>query len=150
MSMFAGLSEEETLAAFNARSQDHFPGFCKIHFTRITVEEVVAEIEIERFMYAPNGYLHAGVVVTLADTVAGYGTVYSLPQGASGFTTIELKSNFLSTAKEGGMRCVGRAEHRGSTTQVWDCEVSSLKTGRKMALFRCSQMILYPKPKAVS
>ena len=95
---------------------------------------------------ASNGYLHAASVVALADTTAGYGCVASLPDGATGFTTIELKSNHLGTLLEGALLAEGAMAHGGRSTQVWDVVVSAEETGRSIALFRCTQMILYPKP----
>jgi uncharacterized protein (TIGR00369 family) len=83
--------------------------------------------------------------VTLADTCAGYGCAASLPEGATGFTTIELKSNHLGTARAGLIECVARAVHSGKTTQVWDSVVTSVASGKTIALFRCTQMILFPK-----
>jgi len=100
--------------------------------------------EVRPFHLAPNGYLHAGAVVTLADTAAGYGCVGNLPSGGSGFTTIELKTNFTGTLLEGSMLAEARMIHAGKTTQVWDVEVSNEETGRIIALFRATQMILYP------
>jgi 1,4-dihydroxy-2-naphthoyl-CoA hydrolase len=67
------------------------------------------------------------------------------PDGATGFTTIELKSNFLGTALEGVIRCEATLVHGGRTTQVWDATVMSVSTGRTLALFRCTQLMLYPK-----
>ena len=93
---------------------------------------------------APNGYLHAGTVVTLADTCAGYGCVLNLPPGATGFTTVELKSNHLGTAKAGSIVGSAKPVHLGKTTQVWDTVVTH-NTGKTIALFRCTQMILYAK-----
>jgi 1,4-dihydroxy-2-naphthoyl-CoA hydrolase len=92
-------------------------------------------------LLAPNGYLHAGTVVALADTACGYGSVASLPPGGSGFTTIELKTNFLATAREGVLDCIASLVHAGRTTQVWDAEVRSGE--RRIALFRCTQLVLY-------
>lgn len=94
---------------------------------------------------APNGYLHAGAVVTLADTSAGYGCLASLPEGAIGFTTIELKSNHVGTARSGTIESVATAVHLGKTTQVWDAVVTHKESGKTIAHFRCTQMILYPK-----
>eukprot|EP01036_Dinobryon_divergens_P038919 gene38918-biopygen30959 len=94
---------------------------------------------------APNGFLHAGSVVTLADTSCGYGCVANLPKEASGLTTIELKSNHLGTALEGTIDCVAKPAHLGRTTQVWDAVVTHRETGKTIALFRCTQMVLYPK-----
>jgi len=94
---------------------------------------------------APNGYLHAGTVVTLADTLCGYGCIANLPGDASGFTTIELKSNHLGTALEGTIVGVATPLHRGKTTQVWDAVVTHKESGRTLAVFRCTQMILYTR-----
>lgn len=94
---------------------------------------------------APNGFLHAGTVVTLADTACGYGCVRALPEGSSGFTTVELKSNFLGTAREGVIECRAEALHLGRTTQLWDATVKHRETGKTIALFRCTQMVLWPK-----
>lgn len=103
-----------------------------------------AQMQIRPEMLAPNGFLHAGSVVAFADTACGYATLAHLPEGAESFTTIELKSNFLGTATEGLLRCEAVAAHGGRNTQVWDAEVHS-EAGRRIALFRCTQMILWPK-----
>lgn len=94
---------------------------------------------------APNGYLHAATVVALADTSCGYGSRLSLPEGA-GFTTIELKANFLGTVREGGIACEARLAHGGRSTQVWDATVSDESTGKVIALFRCTQLVLWSGP----
>ena len=91
---------------------------------------------------APNGYLHAATVVALADTSCGYGTLASLPEGATGFTTIELKSNHLGTAREGSLTCTAQLAHGGRRTQVWDAEVRDGASGAVIALFRCTQMLI--------
>jgi uncharacterized protein (TIGR00369 family) len=100
---------------------------------------------VRREVMAPNGYLHAASVVALADTSCGYGCVANLPKGASGFTTIELKSNFLGTAREGFIACRATPVHLGRTTQVWDAVVTNGADGGRIALFRCTQMVLWPK-----
>lgn len=129
----------------NQRSIGKLPGHIGVIITHVAVGLVRAELPITSFVMAPNGYLHAGSVVTLADTSCGYGCVANLPEGASGFTTIELKSNHLGTALEGTIECEARAAHMGRTTQVWDATVTHRETGKTIALFRCTQMVLYPK-----
>ncbi len=121
------------------------PGHLGIVITHAGESEIIGELTINASVMAPNGFLHAGTVVTLADTLAGYGCMASLPPGAVGFTTIELKSNHVGTALEGTI--VGRATsvHLGRTTQVWDCTVTRKETGKTIALFRCTQLILYGK-----
>ena len=127
----------------NAIGQGFWPGYVGVVFTHVEPGETRAELPLAQHHMAPNGYIHAGVVVSLGDTCAGYGCVASLPDGAVGFTTVELKTNFLASATEGTLQCVARAVHRGRRTQIWDAEVTHLETGRTLALFRCTQMILY-------
>ena len=103
------------------------------------------EVQIKPQFLAPNGYLHAAAVIAVADTAAGYATIAHLPDGASSFTTIELKSNFPGTATEGTLRADASAAHQGRTTQVWDAVVTHVDSQRTIALFRCTQMILWPK-----
>lgn len=133
---------------FNQRGVGKLPGHLGIQITHVDDREVRAEMPVQEFLMAPNGFLHAGSIVTLADTSAGYGCVANLPAGAAGFTTVELKSNHLGTALSGMVDCVATAVHLGKTTQVWDATVTHRDTGKTMALFRCTQMILYPKPAA--
>jgi len=102
---------------------------------------------LRKVHFAPNGYLHAASVIALADTTCGYATMAHLPTGAFSFTTIELKSNHLGTVRGEGevILCTATAQHLGGNTQVWDAVVSDQATGKKIALFRCTQMILWPK-----
>ena len=130
---------------FNQRSAENLLGLIGIVITFVGPNEVRAELPVRKVLMAPNGFLHAGSIVTLADTSAGYGCVANLPAGASGFTTLELKSNHLGTARDGTIECVATAAHLGKTTQVWDAVVTHRETGKTIALFRCTQMVLYPK-----
>jgi uncharacterized protein (TIGR00369 family) len=137
-----------TAEQFNQRGTDHLPGHLGIVITEVGDKEVRSELAVSKALMAPNGYLHAGSVVTLADTSAGYGCVAHLPPGATGFTTVELKSNHVGTARDGTIECVATAVHMGKTTQVWDAVVSHRETGKTIALFRCTQMVLYGKAAA--
>ncbi len=132
-------------ARANTFGADYLPGLLGLNFTDFGDGWVEAEVEIRKALMAPNGFLHAGSVVTLADTACGYGCVHALPEGAAGFTTIELKSNFLGTAQEGVIACRAEAQHLGRTTQLWDAKVTRRDTGKTIALFRCTQMVLWPK-----
>jgi uncharacterized protein (TIGR00369 family) len=134
-----------TLEDLNRVGVGKLPGLLGILITQVSGSEVRAELAVSEKHMAPNGFLHAGTVVTLADTCAGYGCIANLPAGATGFTTIELKSNHLGTAREGTIVGSAKAVHLGKTTQVWDAIVTHRETGKTLALFRCTQMILYAK-----
>jgi 1,4-dihydroxy-2-naphthoyl-CoA hydrolase len=121
------------------------PGLLGIVIASHEPGRLTAHLEVRPDLLAPNGYLHAATVVALADTACGLATRALLPDGSAGFTTIELKSNFLGTAREGRISVVATNAHAGRTTQVWDAVVTNEETGRSMALFRCTQSVLWPR-----
>jgi uncharacterized protein (TIGR00369 family) len=130
---------------FNGFGRDYLPGTLGVEIITVSPDRVESRLKVERRLLAPNGYLHAASVIALADTSCGYGCVAALPEGASGFTTIELKSSFLGTTREGAIHCRATPVHRGRTTQVWDAAVVVEATGARIAHFRCTQMILWPR-----
>ena len=134
-----------TIDQLNARGQGYLPGLMGIEFLSLEPGRLTSRLAVRPELLAPNGYLHAAVVIALADTTCGYGTFTDLPDGANNFTTIELKSNFLGTAREGSIACVATKVHSGRTTQVWDAQVTDDLSGKTIALFRCTQLILYPR-----
>jgi len=126
----------------NRKSEGYLPALLGFTLTSVAKERVVARMAVRKYHLAPNDYLHAASVVALADTVCGMATIVNLPEEAGGFTTIELKTNFLGTTRDGAILCEGRPAHIGRRTMVWDARVWDEKTGRDIALFRCTQMIL--------
>jgi uncharacterized protein (TIGR00369 family) len=127
---------------FVEAGRERLPGLLGIEIDEIETGRVKMRLALRPELLAPNGYLHAGTVVGLADSACGYGCIASLPDGAIGFTTIELKANFLATALEGTLHCESTRVHGGRTTQIWDAIVSN-EAGKTLALFRCTQLLLY-------
>ncbi|HOB62438.1 MAG TPA: PaaI family thioesterase [Candidatus Competibacteraceae bacterium] len=135
-----------TVDLLNERGNEYLPGYLGIEIVELAPSSLKCRMAVKKLHIAPNNFLHAASVVALADTACGYATVAHLPDGAESFTTIELKSNFLGTAKDGSIvGCIATAQHLGRNTQVWDAVVVDQATDRKIALFRCTQMILWKK-----
>src|SRR5262245_7653690 len=130
---------------FKSFGDGYLPGLVGVEIVTVSREAVASRLAVRREVMAPNGFLHAASGVALADTSCGYGCLAALPEGAKGFTTVELKSNFLGTARDGYIACRATPVHLGRTTQVWDAVVTAEATGAKIALFRCTQMVLWPK-----
>jgi 1,4-dihydroxy-2-naphthoyl-CoA hydrolase len=130
------------LEAFQQLGRGRLPGLIGIEVDEIEHGRVRMHLPLREELLAPNGYLHAATVVALADSSCGYGCIASLPDKAIGFTTIELKTNFLGTALAGTIACESQLVHGGRTTQVWDATVTN-EDGKKLALFRCTQLLLY-------
>ncbi|MGI8531422.1 MAG: PaaI family thioesterase, partial [Geodermatophilaceae bacterium] len=120
------------------------PGLVGLEITAAGRGSLSARLQVRPDLLAPNGFLHAATIVALADTACGFGCRSVLPEGAAGFTTIELKSNFLGTAREGMISTDATAVHAGRSTQVWDAVVRHDDSGRTIALFRCTQAVLWP------
>jgi 1,4-dihydroxy-2-naphthoyl-CoA hydrolase len=124
---------------------DRVPGQLGCVFDYSAKDLVVGHIEVTENLIAGTGYLFAPAIVALADGCAAIGCGNNIPEGAS-FTTIELKSNFMSSARVGErVSCRCTPAHLGRQTHVWDAEVTNESTGRRMALFRCTQMVLSAK-----
>jgi uncharacterized protein (TIGR00369 family) len=136
-----------TRVDFKSFGNGYLPGLVGVEIVTVTRELVESRLAVRREVMAPNGFLHAASVIALADTSCGYGCVAALPEGAKGFTTVELKANFLGTAREGWIACRATPMHLGRTTQVWDAVVTNEASGAKIALFRCTQMVLWQNPK---
>ena len=130
---------------FRTFGAGHLPALMGIEILSVAAAGVESRMAVRKEVMAPNGFLHAASVIALADTSCGYGCLALLPEGATGFTTIELKSNFLGTAREGAIYCRATPVHLGRTTQVWDAVVTNEATEAKIALFRCTQGVLWPK-----
>ena len=133
-----------SMEQLNEAAKVTLPGLIGMEFTSGEAGRMAARLDIKPHHLAPNGYLHAATVVAIADTCCGFGCMLSLPEGGTGFTTTELKTNFTGTVREGSIECEALLVHGGRRTQVWDATVTDPSTGRAIALFRCTQMILRP------
>lgn len=131
--------------SFDERAAKSLPGLLGLEFLESRPGYVRGRMAVKQHHMAPNGFLHAASVIALADSACGRGAMVSRPEGATGFTTIELKTNFLGTAKDGAIEVEAKLMHGGRLTQVWDAEVRREGETKPMALFRCTQMLLYPK-----
>jgi uncharacterized protein (TIGR00369 family) len=129
---------------FHKRQEGYLPALLGIEWQEVTKGRARGRFKVEKRHMAPNGFLHAASVIGLVDSACGYGCLVSLPEGAQSFTTIELKANYLGTARDGWVSCEATLVHGGRNTQVWDAQARHEETGKVIALFRCTQMVLYP------
>ncbi len=139
------LRKDLSIEQLNEMGHEYLPGFLGLEMLALSEGALQSRMLVKKLHFAPNDFLHAASIVALADTTCGYATIAHLPEGAQSFTTIELKSNHLGTVREGSIACHATAQHLGRNTQVWDAVVTDEASGKKIALFRCTQMILWPK-----
>jgi 1,4-dihydroxy-2-naphthoyl-CoA hydrolase len=135
-------NESITPKTFRRSIAGSFPGNLGIEVVRIDDQEVEGRLGVDERHLHPGGYVHGGVWVAFADTVAAWGTFRHLPAGHD-FTTAELKANVFAAARAGDvLTATGRPLHVGRRTQVWEVRMS--KDGRAAAFFTCTQMVLTP------
>ncbi len=138
----ADLLTPEIMNAWNEGGLPHMLG---IVVTETAAGRVVGRLPVKKELIAGNGALWAPAIVALADTLCAYGVGTIWPEGASSFTTVELKCNFMGTLGAGAVKGVAEMLHGGRQTQVWDARITNEETGKLLAAFRCTQIILYPK-----
>jgi len=136
------LRHDITIESLLERQRGRLPELLGFRPIALGQGELRAELDVRSDLLAPNGYLHAATVIGLADTACGYACFAHLPPNAKNFTTIEIKSNHVGTTREGTISAVATGVHLGRSTQVWDARVSG-PDGKTIALFRCTQMVLY-------
>ena len=129
----------------NRANEGKLPGWLGLEITAVKDGLVEGRLPVRSELIAHTGYLLAGALLSVADILCAYGVSTAWPEGASGFTTAEVKCNFMSTAREGAVLCRATLLHGGRTTQVWDAHMTNEATGKLMAAFRCTQVILYPR-----
>ena len=135
---------DDPIREFNTMAQTGLPGRLGVEMVAIEDDVYHSKMAVAEHHMAPNGYLHAASIIALADTTCGFACRSKLPDGAQGFTTAELKSNHMGTAREGVIHCKAAPLHLGRTTQVWDAQVYNPDTDKTLAAFRCTQIILWP------
>jgi 1,4-dihydroxy-2-naphthoyl-CoA hydrolase len=136
------LRADVSIASLTERQKGRLPDLLGVRPIKLGPGRLIAELTVRPELLAPNGFLHAATVIGLADSACGYACLAHLPDTARGFTTIELKSNFLGTCLDGTIRAEAIAVHLGRSTQVWDATVTD-PHGKQIALFRCTQIVLY-------
>ena len=87
------------------------------------------------------GLLHGGAVMALADAAGGALAFANLPEGATGTSTIESKTNFLRGVRSGTVRASARVLHAGGSTIVVETEIRD-DQGRLVAKTTQTQAVL--------
>ena len=141
----AATTNQTSVEDLNQANEGKLPGHLDLTITEVADGRVVGRLKVRPDLVAHTGYLFAGAVLTVADILCGYGVSTVWPEGATGFTTVEVKCNFTGTLREGEAVCTASLLHGGRTTQVWDARVEDAASGKLMAAFRCTQIILYPR-----
>jgi 1,4-dihydroxy-2-naphthoyl-CoA hydrolase len=100
-----------------------------------TAEQVVATMPVEGNTQ-PDGFLHGGATMSLIETLASIGAAVAAGWPERVVMGQQQTCNFLSTATSGTVRAVATPVHTGKSTHVWDVDVTSVESGKKVAAGR--------------
>jgi len=129
----------------NGANEGKLPGHLGLRIIEVEDGRVVGRFAVRPDLVAHTGYLLAGSLLSVADILCAYGVSTVWNEGSNGFTTVEVKCNFMGTLLEGEVECAAELLHGGRSTQIWDATLTNAATGKRLAVFRCTQMILYPR-----
>jgi len=141
----AATTNRTSVEDLNRANLGKLPEHIGLTVTEVADGRVVGRFAVREDLVAHTGFLLAGAVLSVADILCAYGVSTVWPEGATGFTTVEVKCNFTGTLRAGDAVCTATLLHGGRTTQVWDARMEDAATGKLMAAFRCTQVILYPR-----
>jgi uncharacterized protein (TIGR00369 family) len=124
-----------------------FPRVLGMRLLENTPDRLVAEVMVTDELCTTGKTMHGGAIMTLADFMGAACTMNNVPPGY-GTTTIESKTNFVSTAPS-GKKVIATCEpvHKGKRTQVWRTTVAR-EDGRIVAVVQQTQMVLEPPKSA--
>jgi len=107
-------------------------------------ERVAGKLPVRADICTAGGIVHGGAIMAFADCLGAVGAFLTLPEGASGTTTIESKTNFLGVGP-GGSVLIGEATpiKIGKRLSVWHTRVRT-EDGADVALVTQTQMVLWP------
>ena len=127
---------------------DHYrtglPGLLDLEILHIEPGRAEGRLALrDELMLSAGDLLHAGTIVAVADSFAGWGCLASLPDGMVGFATGELKVNLVATTGvPDALTAVASLVHGGRTTQVWDVTIARESDARVLAHYRCTQHLM--------
>ncbi|MGA0600192.1 PaaI family thioesterase [Caulobacter sp. KR2-114] len=138
-------SNRTSVEDLNRANVGKLPEHIGLVVTEVAPGKVVGRFKVRQDLVAHTGYLLAGSLLSIADILCAYGVSTVWNEGSNGFTTVEVKCNFMGTLLEGEVECRAELLHGGRSTQIWDATLTNAGTGKTLAVFRCTQMILYPR-----
>lgn len=119
-----------------------FAGVLGIDVTLSEKDRIEARMLVRPDMCNPVRVLHGGAIMSFADTLGAMGASMNLPEGAAGTTTLESKTNFIGSAREGEtVVAVCTPIHIGRRTSIWQTKITS-EAGKTVALVTQTQMVL--------
>jgi len=135
------LSNEAVVAQINATREGSVWEVLDIRLVFASKEKVVATMPIGPNQRQQVGYLHGGVSVVLAESIASLGTVLNIDASKQMAFGLEINANHLRPKREGQLTAVATPIHRGRTTHVWEIKISD-ENEKLVCISRCTVAVV--------
>jgi len=117
------MDTERLLEKLNSVGKNTLMETLDIKFIEVDKNKVVATMPVTAKVHQPDGVLHGGATVALAETVGSYASFLSVDKDKQMVRGIEISANHLKSIKEGLVIATARPIHKGRTTQLWEIKI---------------------------
>ena len=143
--MTLDISSEEIVAWINATREGSVWEMLDITLVTAEKDRVVATMPIGPHHRQQVGYLHGGISVTLAESLASLGTVLHIDPAKQMAFGLEINANHLRPRRDGVLTGVATPIHKGRTTHVWDIRITD-ENDKLVCISRCTVAIVDRPP----
>jgi len=121
------MKKEEILAKCNAMCKNTLMETLDIDFIDIGEDFVTARMPVNSKVHQPDGVLHGGATVALAESVGSVASQILLDSSEFFIRGIEISANHLKSIREGEVFAKATFIHKGRTTQLWDIRITDIE-----------------------
>jgi len=138
-------TSDEIVALMNSTREGSVWDVLDIKLVSAETDKVVATMPIGPNQRQQVGYLHGGISVVLAESVASLGTVLNIDAGRQMAFGLEINANHLRPKRDGQLTAVATPLHRGRTTHVWEIRISD-ENDKLVCVSRCTVAVVDRPP----
>jgi uncharacterized protein (TIGR00369 family) len=138
-------SQEELIANINNTREGSVWNVLDIKLVEAEKDRVVATMPIGPNHRQQVGYLHGGVSVVLAESLASFGSVLNIDADRQMAFGLEINANHLRPKRDGMLTGVAVPITRGRTTHVWDIRITD-ENDKLICISRCTVAIVDRPP----
>jgi|TARA_B110000914_G_C15207634_1_gene329132 uncharacterized protein (TIGR00369 family) len=118
-------SKEQLLAACNAICKNTLMETLEIEFIDLTEDVLTARMPVTSKVHQPDGVLHGGASVALAESIGSAAAIVFLGKENSTIRGLEISANHIKSISDGFVYAKATALHRGKTTQLWQIRIEN-------------------------
>lgn len=118
------MTQEEILNLCSKVCKNTLMETLNIEFTEAGEDYLIAKMPVTSRVHQPDGILHGGATVALAESVGSMASYVFLNTEDFFIRGIEISANHLKSIKEGEVFARASFIHKGRTTQLWDIRIT--------------------------